>query len=132
MLLIVASLAGCIAVIFGAYADHGLRETLDPEVYRGVTTAIRYNQIHAVAAMAIGLALFSPTTLPRQGLAACGWIMLLGVALFSGSIYGAAVFDDRSLIFLAPIGGSLLILSWLGLASVGVIALLRGRRRSGG
>lgn len=128
MLLAVAGLAGFIAVAFGAYADHGLRETLDPEVYRGLTTALRYNQIHAVAGLAIGLALFAPTTLPRRGLALCGWAMMLGMALFCGSIYVSAALGWRGATILAPFGGSLMMFAWLGLAWISLSARLGGAK----
>ena len=59
MILIFGALLGFISVAFGAYAEHGLREAVTEEHFRFLTTALCYNQVHAVMIAAIGLALLN-------------------------------------------------------------------------
>ena len=55
MILCLGALLGFISVAFGAYAEHALRETITEEHFRFLMTAVRYNQVHAVAVIALGL-----------------------------------------------------------------------------
>jgi uncharacterized membrane protein YgdD (TMEM256/DUF423 family) len=61
-----AGLLGLLSVVFGAFSEHALRPNVDAESFRFLMTAVRYNQVHAVAllALALGLALVSVSTLP--------------------------------------------------------------------
>ena len=122
MLLPAAALLGFVSVAFGAYSEHGLRGQVTDETFRFLMTAIRYNQIHAVAAIAVGL-----TALVYKGpradlLTVVGWIFVIGTALFSGSIYLYALLDVRAITMLTPVGGVTLMTAWLGLVAFGLIA----------
>ena len=57
MILIWGAILGFISVVFGAYTEHVLRDIVSEEQFRYLMTAIRYNQVHAVAIIAIGFAL---------------------------------------------------------------------------
>ena len=96
--------------------DHALRDTLAPDALRSVATAIRYNQIHAVAALAVALS-------GRDGvwISLGGWGFVAGAALFSGGIYLATLLEAPALLALTPIGGVTLMLAWLALAIAGVV-----------
>lgn len=126
MLLSVAALIGGLAVAMGAYADHGLRGTASEDQLRSVMTAVRYAQIHAVAAAAIGLALLAGAPRPRAAFLVAGWGFALGICLFSGGILSAVLLDRPGLTSLAPVGGVTLMLSWLALAVAGLLAARRG------
>jgi len=67
MILIAGAVLGLIAVAFGAYVEHGLRDGLSEELFRSVMTAIRSNQIHAVVVAAIGLSLLQGPAVPGHG-----------------------------------------------------------------
>lgn len=101
---------GCaLAVAAGAYAAHGLAG-LDQQ---RMQTASLYLFLHGLALLWLGEQPRSRlATLASAGLAA-------GVLLFSGSLAAAAVFGWPTR--LAPLGGSLLILSWLAIG----LSLLR-------
>lgn len=122
MLLAIAGTMGFVSVAFGAYAEHALKAQVSEEVFRFLMTAIRYNQVHALAAAAVGFALLTPIRAPKAGLAVAGWGFVIGTALFSGGIYLAALFDAPGLNYLAPFGGTTLMLSWLVLAMTGFLA----------
>ena len=82
-LLITGSILGLLAVILGAFGAHGLKESLAPEALTSFETGVRYQMYHAFLMLLAGSALpLSAKTLK--------WIyifLLLGIILFSGSIY---------------------------------------------
>lgn len=105
-------------VALGAFGAHALRETL---LERGTTgtweTAVFYHLLHASIAWAT---VFSPPLAKKNaGRAACCW--LLGVIIFSGSLYGLASGGPRWLGPITPLGGLLLILGW-GYAAASALA----------
>ncbi len=113
VLLMLAGALGLLSVAFGAFSEHALRPNIDAEYFRYLMTAIRYNQIHAVALLALALALAAPLgqrVLSR--LKAAGWLMFIGTVLFSVSIYLAVLLDVMALTFATPVGGTLLMVAW--------------------
>ena len=59
MILSIGAILGFISVMFGVFAEHGLKANISDEHFRFLMTAIRYNQIHAVMISSIGLAFLS-------------------------------------------------------------------------
>lgn len=123
MILALGGLLGFISVAFGAYTEHGLQSKVSEEVFRHLMTAIRYNQIHAVVLVAIGLAVLKLPELSNFNvLQYAGYGFALGTICFCFSIYASALFSNPGLTYLAPVGGILLMLSWLSLIYVGLKA----------
>ncbi len=107
-------LFGVIGVILGAFATHGLKPLLSPESIATFETGTKYQIYHALLLLILG----GITQLqPKTG----KWVfylLIIGVSLFSGSIYLLATnsltaFDYTVIALLTPLGGSLLILAWL-------------------
>lgn len=126
MILLVGGVLGFISVAFGAYAEHGLKESISEEHFRFLMTAIRYNQVHAVVVTAIGLGIASGV-LPLQSLLIrwSGILFILGTALFSFSIYLSVVLALPQLVNLTPIGGTIIMLAWMLIAISGYKVLHR-------
>jgi uncharacterized membrane protein YgdD (TMEM256/DUF423 family) len=120
MILLFGGVLGFISVAFGAYAEHGLKESISEEHFRFLMTAIRYNQVHAVVVTAIGLGIASGA-LPLQSLLIrwSGILFVLGTALFSFSIYLSVVLALPQLVNLTPIGGTIIMLAWMLIAISG-------------
>jgi uncharacterized membrane protein YgdD (TMEM256/DUF423 family) len=112
--LAVAGLGGAASVIAGALAAHLADEPKAAELLR---TGALYGMVHAAALLALmGLAQGRE---PRRGAAAvAGWSFAVGIALFSGSLFGLAASDARWLGLVTPFGGAALILGWLALATL--------------
>ena len=55
MILLIGAMLGFVSVAFGAFSEHGLRETITSEQFRFLMTAVRYNQVHAVIVVALQL-----------------------------------------------------------------------------
>ena len=95
--------------------EQGLMKSKQFEQYE---TAVRYQMYHALGLLLVGLL---GQTRPSRWLAASAVVMIVGCLLFSGGLYGyiAAVTVPLPLLFLRhviPIGGGLLIVSWVLLA----------------
>lgn len=111
LFLIIAAVSGFFAVVIGAFAAHGLKKLLAPEVLDVVKTGVQYQMYHALALLLVGLWLsYKPDT---SGLKASGLAFILGTLLFSGSLYALAMGAPRWLGPVTPLGGLCFLLGWL-------------------
>ncbi|OQV14450.1 putative Transmembrane protein 256-like protein [Hypsibius exemplaris] len=100
-----AGLSGAAAVILGAYGAHAFRKA-SPESREIFETGNRYHLVHSVA-----LALAILTKYPRL----TGGLFLVGILVFSGGLYGYALWQNQIMRRATPAGGILLILAWLSM-----------------
>jgi len=108
------ALGGLLTVALGAFGAHGLKGRVDPALLANWNTAADYLGLHALALLACGLTLLHR---PGAGLVNwAGWAFLIGVCLFSGSLFAMTLTGLRQLGMITPIGGVLLILAWALLA----------------
>lgn len=109
--LIIAAFSGFFAVVIGAFAAHGLKQTLAPEMLEVVKTGVQYQMYHALALVLIGLWLgHKPNAF---GLKAGGLAFILGILMFSGSLYALALGAPRWLGPVTPLGGLCFLIGWL-------------------
>lgn len=124
-----ALLAG-LAVVSGAFAAHGLddffakkyagevRTVVGSEIpaatkyLNDFKTAAEYQMYHALGLIGVGLMLAGRES-RRCGLQATAWQFLIGILLFSGSLYLLTLTGQRWLGAIAPIGGTALITAWI-------------------
>lgn len=108
--LVLASLNGFLAVAFGAFAAHGLRERLSPEMLSTFQTGAQYHMYHALALFGVGLLAlnFPAATLPRIS----GYLFQLGIILFCGSLYALSITGIRWLGAITPLGGLAFLAAW--------------------
>jgi len=113
-LLITSTVLGLLAVVLGAFAAHGLEDRIEASAIASFQTGVRYQMYHALLLLGISaLPMISKKVKQITFLT-----ILLGVILFSGSIYCLSInaltdFDFSVIGFITPIGGLLLIISWL-------------------
>ncbi|WP_229381802.1 DUF423 domain-containing protein [Spiribacter sp. 2438] len=120
VLLMLAAALGLLSVAFGAISEHAFRPNVDPEYFRYLMTAVRYNQVHAVALLALALGLAAPLAVETaRRLRAAAWVMFVGTVLFSISIYLAVALDAMAITYVTPVGGTLLMVSWAMLIRAG-------------
>lgn len=117
----IAAINGFMAVALGAFAAHGLKARLAPDMLAIFQTGVQYQMYHALALFGVGLLCMqiSDSALLR----ASAWSFLAGIIIFSGSLYILSLSGIRWLGAITPIGGGGFILGWLLLAS----AMLFGR-----
>lgn len=110
---VLGGLLGGLAVAAGAFGAHALRAQLDARMLEVFETAVRYQMYHALALLAVAW-LCRETT----GMAApvAGWAFLLGILLFSGSLYAMVFTGVRALGAVTPIGGVAFMVGWVALA----------------
>jgi uncharacterized membrane protein YgdD (TMEM256/DUF423 family) len=106
-------------VILGALGAHAI--TLTPAKQNSWELAVQYQLIHGIGMILIAM-LYQQWVIPLLRWA--GTIMLIGILLFSGSIYATALGAPAGLSQIAPYGGSSLMIAWLLLA----VATLRQSR----
>lgn len=102
-----AALTGLATVTLGAFGAHALADTLNVKQTGWWETATLYALIHSVAALSISL------IASRKALRAGGWAFLIGVWVFSGSLYAMALGAPSILGAITPIGGVSLLIGWL-------------------
>ncbi|HET8700303.1 MAG TPA: DUF423 domain-containing protein [Nitrococcus sp.] len=101
-----------VGVALGAFGAHGLRSRVPVEMLEVWHTAVEYQFVHALGLLAVGLVL--PQLAGAVGTAAgAGWLMLAGIIIFSGSLYGLVLSEVRWLGAITPFGGVLFLLAWL-------------------
>lgn len=110
---IMACILGVTSVIFGAFGAHALREWISIEAQQTFETGVRYQMYHALLLLFVGFNDFISTKTKKI----VTLLVVLGVFLFSGSIYGLATnsltaFDFKAIGFITPVGGFLLIFGW--------------------
>ena len=110
--LLIAALSGFFCVALGAFAAHGLSHVLDEKALAWIDTGLKYQIFHTLAVLVIALSLWHEAKFAR--LAMVAW--LLGILLFSGSLYALAFGAGKFLVWITPVGGTLFLIGWLCLA----------------
>lgn len=113
LLYIAAALAGFVGVALGAFAAHGLKATLAPDMLAVFETGVRYQMYHAFALFAAAWGLGRWQTRPFS---IAGGLFVAGIVIFSGSLYLLAFTGMRWLGAITPLGGLAFLAGWLCLA----------------
>ena len=111
--LLAGALFAFVGVGLGAFAAHGLRGRLAPEMMAVFETGVRYHMYHALA-----LVLTSIVMARMSGwlVATAGWCFIAGILLFSGSLYALALSGVTILGAITPLGGLAFLAGWACLA----------------
>jgi uncharacterized membrane protein YgdD (TMEM256/DUF423 family) len=100
----------CLGIILGAFAAHGLKAPLNEYQMAVLQTGVKYQLIHGLALIVLGL-LYS---IYRKRLFYIASIcIIMGVFLFSFSLYAIALLSLSGLGLVTPIGGVFMIVAWL-------------------
>jgi uncharacterized membrane protein YgdD (TMEM256/DUF423 family) len=112
---VIGSILMALAVAAGAFGAHGLRSRLDAYSLSVYEKAVFYHFIHAIGILLIALLARTDAISPAgQGRAA--GLLLVGVLIFSGSLYALSISGVRILGAITPVGGIAFIAGWLLLA----------------
>ncbi len=106
-----SAIVGAISVLLGAFGAHALKSQLSAESIEIYKTGISYLQFHALGML--GYALWWPGA-PTSKLPFIGF--LLGSCIFTGSLIALVLTGITGLGAITPIGGVILISSWIGFA----------------
>ncbi|MEC4749766.1 DUF423 domain-containing protein [Methylomicrobium sp. Wu6] len=108
------ALSALIGVGMGAFGAHGLKNAISPEMLTVYQTGVSYQMWHALGLL--GVALIRRHDPESKLLTWAGWLMLVGIVLFSGSLYLLAMMDLKQLGMITPFGGVSFLIAWLLLA----------------
>jgi uncharacterized membrane protein YgdD (TMEM256/DUF423 family) len=112
--LLIGAVAGFLGVALGAFAAHGLRGRISPEMLQVFETGVRYHLYHALALVATA-ALMGRADGSRL-LQIAGWSFTAGIVLFSGSLYALSFTGLSGLGAITPLGGLAFLVGWACLA----------------
>lgn len=110
-----AALLGAVGVASGAFGSHVLRDVLSPKALGTYTTGVTYLQGHALYLLVLG---WIGMQKEHHLMAVSRTTGFVGILLFSGSLMVLATTGMTWLGAVAPVGGTLLISSWV-LAAIG-------------
>jgi len=111
-----AALLGAVAIILGAFGAHALKKVLSIEELGTFETGVKYQMYHALFLLFVG----TTNLVSEKAKKGIFYLVLVGTLFFSGSVYLLATDSLNSFNFkvlgpITPIGGFLLILSWIWL-----------------
>ena len=109
--ILLGAILGATFVLHAAFGAHWLEDRVSSEQLEWWETGAFHHGVHALALMGFGL--FRKT---RETSELPGWLLLVGVLIFSTTLYVMALGGPRWLGAVTPVGGSLLVLGWLGFA----------------
>ena len=102
-----------IAVAFGAFGAHALKEKLSEKYLAIWETAVQYQMYHAIGLIVIGILMSSNIIGNVSQLSWAGNLMLAGIVIFSGSLYVLSLSGIGILGAITPIGGVLFLTAWV-------------------
>ena len=111
--LLAAAFLGATGVMAGAFGAHGLKERVPADLLAVWQTAAEYQMYHSLALLGLGALLIQNPRLKGGRVGLVGFIS--GILVFSGSLYLLVLTGHRWLGAITPIGGTLLIVGWIGL-----------------
>ncbi|MFV8225999.1 DUF423 domain-containing protein [Christiangramia aquimixticola] len=114
IVLIAGGSLGALSVILGAFGAHILKRSFNDDQLQSFETGVKYQMYHSIVLIICGIVF--PFTEGGQNMAA--WCFIIGVVLFSFSIYGLTYSSSRGkklkiLGPVTPIGGLFLIAGWI-------------------
>jgi uncharacterized membrane protein YgdD (TMEM256/DUF423 family) len=118
LFIILGAINAFLAVALGAFGAHGLEGKLEPKYLETWKTGVTYQMFHATGLLIIAVLLGK---LPANSLLSwSGWLMFIGMILFSGSLYVLSVTKISILGAVTPIGGVAFLAAWILLIVVAV------------
>jgi uncharacterized membrane protein YgdD (TMEM256/DUF423 family) len=112
--LAIAGILLALATVLGAFGAHALKAQLSPDRLQVYETAVRYHFFHALGLLGIGLALRTIDSGPLRWAAR---LVVIGIVVFSGSLYALTFGAPRAIGIVTPFGGLALIAGWIAFAA---------------
>jgi len=108
-ILTIAAISGLLAVALGAFGAHGLKSIITPEMLEVYKTGVQYQFYHTFALLAVGILMnFNQS----KALKWSATLFVIGMILFSGSLYVLAISGVKALGMITPFGGITWIAAW--------------------
>ena len=114
--LLIGAILGALSVILGAFAAHGLKKIVPPESISTFETGVRYQFYHVFALLILGILI---DRFPGSLMNWAGYCFIIGIVLFSGSLYLLALLKSTESVgvnrigIITPFGGLFFIAGWI-------------------
>jgi uncharacterized membrane protein YgdD (TMEM256/DUF423 family) len=114
--LVLGSLLAALSVALGAFGAHGLKKIATAETVSTFQTGVQYQMYHALALLAVAII---HDKLPYNQVKWAGWCFLIGIILFSGSLYFLTWIKATEKVglegagIITPFGGLFFIAGWI-------------------
>ena len=109
--LMIGTINAFVCIALGAFGAHGLKQILSSDMLTVYHTGVQYHFYHAFGLLVTGFLLMH---CPNSRLIPiAGWLMLLGIILFSFSLYALSISGIRGLGIITPFGGVAFLSAWL-------------------
>jgi len=106
----VAAISGLLAVALGAFGAHGLKAIISSEMLEVYKTGVQYQFYHTFALLAVGILMnFNQS----KALKWSATLFMIGIILFSGSLYVLAISGVKGFGIITPFGGITWIAAWI-------------------
>lgn len=114
MFIFLGSINAFLAVASGAFGAHGLKSRLTEEMLTIFETGVHYHFLHALGLILTGIIALkiSDSNLVNWS----GIFLLVGIIIFSGSLYVLSLTGIRMIGAITPIGGISFLAGWILLA----------------
>ena len=108
--LVIAGVLLALATVCGAFGAHALKGEVPADRLQLWDTAVRYQFFNSLGLLGVGLTM---RTLDASALRTVAALLLIGVVLFSGSLYVLSAGGPRLAGLLTPLGGFAWSGAWL-------------------
>lgn len=113
-LLLLGAFLAVLGVVLGAFGAHALKDKFSEPRYEQIwNTAVQYQMYHALGLILLGILSMDSLVGATSLLTWAGYLMLIGVIFFSGSLYVLSVTGVKKLGAITPIGGVLFLVAWV-------------------
>jgi uncharacterized membrane protein YgdD (TMEM256/DUF423 family) len=109
--IIIGAINAFLAVALGAFGAHGLKDRLDAHYLDIWKTGVTYQMFHGLGILAVAMLLGKAAA--SSLFSWSGWLMLIGIILFSGSLYVLSLTKINVLGAITPIGGVAFLAAWI-------------------
>ncbi len=109
--LLIATVFGALSVILGAFGAHALKDMLSTTGHLDTfNTAVKYQFYHTLALLAVGILM---KDFNNSQFLWSGYAFIVGIILFSGSLYVISFANVGVFGIITPVGGLSLIAGWI-------------------
>jgi uncharacterized membrane protein YgdD (TMEM256/DUF423 family) len=103
------ALFALLGVALGAFGTHTLGGSVSPEDLATFETGVRYQVYHALGLLVVSRAV---ARWPRGAITSAGWLFVVGILVFSGSLYALVLSGERWMGAVTPVGGLCFLSGW--------------------
>jgi uncharacterized membrane protein YgdD (TMEM256/DUF423 family) len=103
------AIAAFVGAVLGAFGSHYLRTKLNSEMLNIFEVGVRYQMYHALGLIAVAWAI---ARWPQAHFNSAGWCFIVGIIIFSGSLYLLSITGSRWFGAITPIGGLAFLAGW--------------------